>query len=109
VARDVILKWNGAAPPNDAILSAIKTFFGGAYGTRGQNGNSPEWDRDRWFVTLPGTNPAAPEGCRWIEIWPSPDGACLYVMTRQQDDFTNALADGLARSLRRQFGGKLET
>lgn len=81
------------------------------------------WNEDRWFCNLPGTySPAlwridgaphvpmhdeVPE--RWVEVWlDSEDGLALYVMTRGQDEATNALAEGLAALFARFWRGKRE-
>ena len=46
---------------------------------------------------------------RWIEVWPDPDCKSVDVMTRQGDDVTHAMADGLARLLALTWTGKVES
>lgn len=75
-----------------------------------------KWDCDRFFVSLPGKGsdarrrcldlPLAPNEKRWIEVWL--DRARIYVMTRQHDQFTNAIAARIADDLARHWQGQLE-
>lgn len=43
---------------------------------------------------------------RYIEVIPS--GNCIDVLTRQQDEITNAIADGLSKIFARFWQGRLE-
>jgi len=73
---------------------------------------------DRWYINIPGKPSCALENYygvgmlrdlpdeRWIEVWPGDD--CVDVITRQADDITNAIAEGLARLLARLWNGKCE-
>lgn len=75
-------------PPSKRMLeTVIRTFFGGG-------ASQITWSNDRFFVTLHGTNE---ERERWIEVWFRDNK--VDVLTRQQDAYTNALADGLLRCL----------
>lgn len=71
---------------------------------------------DRFYVSLPGkpthplgrilsSIPDEPQPTRWIEVCLKPD---LDVITRQQDEITCAIAEGLARLLARWTGGTYE-
>lgn len=75
------------------------------------------WNRDRFFVMLPG-KPSAALRCiypsrqvtlhdaRWIEVWLGED--CLDVILRAQDDVTHAMGLGLATLAARVWNGRLE-
>jgi len=101
-------------PTRDEIGTVLRGFFKG-FGAR------VTWNQDRYFIKLPGeiTHPLnrikgaykqhGPEKGfedRWIEVWPSKDGKCLDVMTRMQDEVTNALAEGLAQLFARFWEGR---
>lgn len=79
------------------------------------------YHKDRFFLALRGTNThplkgvtGAPDRCnhqsreeRWIEV--VIDGKNkLDVLTREQDDFTNGLADALAAVFARWYDGQVE-
>lgn len=80
------------------------------------------WDGDRWYIDLPGHNSSAlrrvaekclwSTGSRWIEVWidqsADRDRECVDVMTRQHDEITNAIAEGLAKVIARFWGGERE-
>jgi hypothetical protein len=42
-----------------------------------------------------------------MEVWEDKERTCLYVITRQQDEYTNALAKGLIEVFRRYWQGTL--
>jgi hypothetical protein len=83
---------------------------------------SVEWKNDRWEALLPGrtSHPlkrlephwsrvaafSEENRERWIEVVIS--DTCIDVLTRQQDEATNAIADGLARLIARHWGGALD-
>jgi hypothetical protein len=78
------------------------------------------WGQDRFFITLVGKHshpfkriltpaPYEPEpefNGRHIEVWVAKD--CLDVLTRQQDEFTSGVADGLAAAFVRFWEGELD-
>jgi hypothetical protein len=105
MARDRVVCWKEKPPTQEDLQALLEKFFSGLT-------MSVTWDRDRFFVVLLG----APSYCsgvgaqkeRWIEVWPSKDGTCCYVMTRMQDEATNVLADGLAGLIARRWEGRLE-
>lgn len=109
-----------AAPGRDELGAVIEDYLGRA-------ARRVYWDRDRWFAVLIGLKSwplrrayaryskvlttsaraheieAEPE--RWIEVWA--DKHTVDVLTRRQDEFTMAVADGLAALIARYYGGKL--
>jgi hypothetical protein len=85
-------------PTDEEVEKVVRNYFGVGTATI-------SWDKERWFVTLPGkttdpfegisekpTNPHT-GGERWIEIVP---GNPVDVLTRQQDPYTDGLAHRLA-------------
>ena len=109
---DRVINWKDRRPTREEAQTVIEDFFGDCCHV--------SWDKDRWFVIVPG-KPSAPlaripggrsgpemPGTRWIEVWPAKDDKCLFVMTRTQDHFTNALADSLAKVCASWWRGKLE-
>jgi len=80
-----------------------------------------KWDKDRFFVTLPGTcsHPLArlsdwsgvramaeEKRERWFEVYVAKDS--IDVMTRQMDEVTNNIAEGFAKLCARWWEGKFE-
>ena len=116
MAFDRIVYWKDKAPPRDAIEKLTRCFFGEAA--------QVEWSENRLVCTLPGTiSPAlrGQEGLpenrvhiyewehqqkreRWVEVWCGSD--TVDVITREQDEFTAVLADGLSATLARFFKGE---
>jgi hypothetical protein len=129
MALDRVVRWTGDRRPTvEQIGKVVTQFFGGAAHVT--------WDKDRYFATLrgkwqhplenveginlsagalePGRIPSTASGKlvrqeRWLEVWPDPDGACLYVMTRSMDEYTNGCAQRLAEIFARAWNGTLET
>lgn len=109
MASDREVLWrDGVAPDRDVLLSTIRDYFGanatesnlsdsGATYTLGAQESRP---------TIPGypelSMRAVPGRARWVEVYVTPK--FVWVTTRQADDFTSAVADGLAGLLRRYFG-----
>lgn len=113
-------------PCRREIEPILEDFFNGAA--------QIEWNTDRYFVSLPGTvsfafrrlpyfkgTPRADHAQeeynekreRWIELWTGKvaDGEAIDkidVLTRHQDDYTNALADSLAKIVALYFDGEQE-
>lgn len=101
-----------------ALERVVRDFFG-------QGATSIRWEGDRWFVTLPGKPSDAlastpyrhyvREDTRWIEVWyddardlAAGEPFSIDVMTRSQDQYTNALAEGLTQCLTTAFQGERE-
>lgn len=101
MSLDRIVQYPGERPSNEAIGCVLRVFFAGSCGPHEKYGNVPTWDTDRWFVVLRGKVADGRE--RWIEVWPGDD--CIDIMTRQMDEFTNDVADRLARSLNKWLDG----
>jgi hypothetical protein len=114
MALDRFVYWKTKRrPTRDEIGTVVEDFFKGF-------GAEIEWRTDRYFIKLPGeiTHPfdrivgarkhpaELTDAERWIEVWPDPDDACIDVMTRQQDEVTNVLAEGLAQLFARFWDGR---
>jgi hypothetical protein len=74
------------------------------------------WNMDRFMVKLAG-KPSFPfkrmcdtqqllNGMRWVEVWPD-EKKGLCIITRQPDECTMCLAEGLTKCLGRCFHGKV--
>lgn len=116
MASDRFVNWKpGKKPTRQEVQLVLEDFFVGA-------ATEIRWDKDRFFVTLVGkhSNPLkrvsdSPlvkmepepgwEG-RHLEVWLG--SKSLDVLTRQQDEFTNRVADGLAALFARYWEGELE-
>lgn len=109
VSRDRFIKYKPRqAPSREDIETVLLNFLGGV--------GSVEFQDGRFFVSLPGTPTPPYEGIegapkryahqkeRWIEVIP---GNPIDVLTRQQDAFTNALADQIAQLLTRYWNGDM--
>jgi len=114
MAYDRYVRWGGKKPTRQEAQLVLEDFFA-------ETATEIRWVKDRFFVTLVGkhSNPlqrvaVSPlvklepepgwEG-RHLEVWLGDDS--LDVMTRQQDEFTNRVADGLAALFARYWEGKL--
>lgn len=99
----------GEGPTPEQVELVVRNFFGDVA--------QVEWGGGRWTVSLPGEGTWALKGVepdmtpvtrskeRWIEVCV---GAKLDVLTRSQDEFTNALAAGLASLFARFWEGKVD-
>ena len=108
---DRFIYFEAKTPTTKEVERILYNFVGGA--------GELERSDDRWLITLPGRCSATFEGIdgaypllpardeRWIEVI-FRGGKSLDVLTRQQDDFTCALADGLAQAFARFYQGELE-
>lgn len=114
---DWTVTWGAGGRPTRVELGwAIEDYFGGA-------AVGVQLAGDVFTVRLHGTysepftrvNPAVVAGRpdrlrgreRWVEVWDHPGH--LVVLTRQQDECTNALAAGLAEALRRYWDAILDS
>ncbi len=109
--RFIYFKGDGE-PPRSAVESALRNFFGEAAILSLSDG--------RFYATLPGSLscpfkdfPDTPKNRfdnddrgRWIEICISVGN--IDVITRGMDEYTNVLADGLAKMIARYWQGELE-
>ncbi len=125
MARDVVVNWKGERPTRDEIQTMLEDYLGAA--------GKIEWQKDRFVATLPGAPSYArarvglatpwqrtawqekmrePEPKRWsysdrfFEVWS--DAGCTYVMTRDADELTMAVADTFAEVLCRGWQGEME-
>ena len=114
MAHDRFVKFSPENQPSrEQLLEIVTNFLGGC-------GQILEDNYRRWTIDLPGvpTSPfkglpgARPQTYenRWIEVILSWEDKALVVdvLTRQQDDFTNALADRLAALLVRYYQAELD-
>lgn len=90
------------ADVNGSLRAVIEAYIG--------VGGWINWSHDRWFIHLGSQNAMSSmvEVERWIEVYLSPNADNIDVITRQQDNFTNAVAEGLADRLARRFNGRRE-
>jgi hypothetical protein len=122
---DRMIFYESPGPTREQVHQVLLDFLGGVgeagVGLGGES--AVKWDHDRFYVRLPGRNtwalrrifPDSPRALythpeRWIEVWMS-DGAApgvIDVMTREQDYFTMALAEGIAVVLAKPFDGVRE-
>jgi hypothetical protein len=109
--REVQWRSKGKRPSKEDVGAIVEGYFNGMA--------EVEWREDRYYCRIAGLichplnrvegflrMPEPEEGFdeRYIEVWP--DKKCLYVMTRQQDEATNALAEGLIELFVRAYEGK---
>lgn len=122
MARDIFVRFNhDRKPTRQEVQYLLEDYFKGI-------ATNVRWDSDRFFVSLPGTQTNAlgrmpdahhlyrePDGKRWIEVWladPDPaykNQAVVDVMTRQADEVTNAMAEGVVEILARFWKGEVES
>ena len=103
--------------PDDAVVSAIiQRYFGGAV-EQTDNSMSAGEPQIEWKFTLPGTPDSTVHKQRWIEAFLDRDTHCdrrnepFYFVVRNEkgdDDFTLAVAEGLAKLVTKEMNGNLE-
>jgi len=108
MALDRVVNWDKEKPTKAEAEAALTNFLGGV--------GILEWVQDRYYIHLPGTPTPTLRGLgkcvevgyhvRWIEVWQDNDS--LYVITRQADEFTNALAEKLAEIFANHWHGTRE-
>jgi hypothetical protein len=113
MATDRTVYWDTRKPDRREVEVVIRDFLGSVGDVR--------WNDDcsRWLVTLPGTpswplaritpighRPGLAPEERWFEVWEDDERTYLSVITRQQDEFTAALADRLAEVFARYWQGR---
>lgn len=114
MALDRFVNFKERRPSKEEVGLVLRDFFG-------PDAAKIEWDNGRYFVTLPGKNsfpfaslpdalrdPFAGEEARerWIEVYVAKDQ--FDVITRSHDEYTNVIAEGLARMFARYWDGELE-
>ena len=122
MSTDRTIRCTGKKPSRGEVKKLLHDFFNGAH-------DGIKWDRDRFFVRLPGKARDAlagvdatvgmRESCRegagavlpserWIEVWVNPVDGSFDVITRMADDYTCALADGITAIIARYWGCAIE-
>lgn len=116
MAADRFVYFRKQVPSREHLQKILENYFGGC-------GNITEDKPNWWKIVLPGktTSPfdGIPDGLRhptfgndgrWIEVifQPGKRGASVDVLTRAQDEFTHAIALGLARALARFYRGEFD-
>lgn len=108
---DRFIHFKERRPSHEEAERIIKHYIGEA--------GSIEWVIDRWMVTLQGLVSHPFEGMgvpeipkearteRWLEIYFQPNKP-MDIMTRMQDEFTNAVADQLAKAFGRFYKAELQ-
>jgi hypothetical protein len=109
MALDRFVVWDDGRPTDEDVGLFLSNFFGGADERIDRSGR-------RFFVRLPGVasfpfaglvppqrSYSVPRPDRWIEVVLSDTSA--DVLTREQDEYTNALADGIAAAMERFWRG----
>ncbi len=113
MACDRFVRFKTRRPTRDDVRLILSNYFGGC-GTITED--KPGW----WMIVVPGTATSPFDGVkdglrlavpggnlkRWIEV--VYEGRDLDVLTRVQDEFTNGIADQLARAFARFYGAKLD-
>lgn len=105
-----------STPSIEEVRLVLTNFLGGA--------GEVTYSVDRFFVSLPGKPTLPFKGLpgvtippiyypeeRWIEVWYGDDprrGIILDIMTRHGDEFTDALADQIAKMFARYWKGRAE-
>ncbi len=109
MALDRFITFKGKKPPKADLLVLCNNYLGGT--------GKVEVSEDRVTLTLPGKGRSAfagiveayqehPHADRWIEVVYG--SGTFDVLTRNQDNFTNAVADGLAQDIARFWEGSLQ-
>lgn len=112
MAFDRKVTWREPVPQRDLVMKTVREYFGvgieevamaqkvGFYFVVGPQES---------FPVLPPplsdmTSVAVKDRVRSVEVYFHDNGEGVFVTTRQADDFTMAVADGLADLLRRYYG-----
>jgi len=119
MALDRFVRFKSRRPTRAEIALVLINFFSGIA--------EVAWDekQDRFYITLPGKPSCAFNGLilndvfsepwskqydeqdgRWIELYY--DAEQFDVITRQQDEFTNVIARGIADMFARFWNGKVD-
>lgn len=116
MAYDRFVYWGERRPTYDEVVRVVRNVLGYA-GTIEEKAGKKGLP---WLVaTLPGKPTLALDGIakmatqcempkeRWFEVFVHADS--VDVLTRQQDEFTNAVADAVAETLKRYWAGSDES
>ncbi len=118
MALDRFVYWRGRIPKKEEIQTLLEDFIGGA--------GVVSLDKDRFFINLVGrksyplkrqagisisrqklwVDDEQDRKERWIEVFIAKDS--IDIITREQDDLTNCLADGLRDICIRFFRAETE-
>lgn len=115
MALDRFVYWKDKKPTKDQVELVIKDYLDAAL-------SEFQWDKDRFLIVLVGQNSAPLKSVadpdmrriltsedgqeRFIEVYL--DNNSLDVITRRGDEFTNNVADGLARIFARFWEAELQ-
>lgn len=116
MAYDRFVNWTDKRPTRKEVQHVLEDYFAEA-------ATKIAWSKDRFFIDLVGTHtnplrrmkdahesarldPEPGHEGRLIEVWLSKTS--LDVMTRHGDEFTNRVADGLAKLFARFWQAELE-
>lgn len=117
MALDRFVYWRDRRPTYDEVVRVVRNTLGYAGTIEEKNGKKGL----PWLcVTLPGKPTNALEGIapnlplseemlpeeRWFEVFVHDD--CVDVLTRMQDEYTNAIAKSVAETLKRYWEGSDE-
>lgn len=108
MGADRFVYWKEKKPSKEEIQKILEDFIGGA-------GTLAEWGNGRFGIDLKGENsfpfrriPDAlkhhfPIKERFIEVFVHPH--CIDILTRQADEYTHSVAEGMAAMFARFFEG----
>lgn len=119
MALDRFITFHASVPTSESIDALLRNFVGEA----GTIEKQLHPQLDHWIITLPGhltfalaDEPTAmtnfvhlpfvdDDRGRWIEVFIHHGPLQIDVLTRQMDEFTNAVADGIANVITRYWQG----
>ena len=116
MALDRFVYWCDQRPTFDEVVRVVRNTLGYVGSV---DLNDYEGDLRNFIVSLPGKPTHALEGIapdlppdslrdeRWFEVVVHGD-RCVDVLTRMQDEFTNAIAKSVAATLKRYWAGSDE-
>jgi hypothetical protein len=120
VALDRFVYWRDERPTFDEVVRVVRNTLGYAGSIDLRDDEVQSAEELQWItVSLPGKPTHALEGIapnvsseslsteRWFEVVVHGD-RCVDVLTRMQDQFTNAVAKSVAETLRRYWDGSDE-
>ncbi len=115
MSLDRFIYWQDKKPTDEQLLHVVEDFMGGV----GEIDDNYQKDGHPWWIVLLPGSPSHPLSRIYPEMmqYQPPPGVdrclevcvaddCVDIITRQADDFTNALAEGLAEVMCRAWGGR---